>query len=669
MGIFANTPTTEENQRLYLKDYAHYVFENKLDDFVSTYLLNVHYFEIPLIQHFSHLTEEQLLASAKQNIVQLLKGLESGVAIDDVEKNLNNWKDNRIPNLPREVISLKDITLIYSAQKISFQSFIPYYTSDVSVATSVIYEIELFYKQVQEMGLQMLEFIRNEDYEKRLESEEKYRNLFDNATDLIHIADPEGRILYVNNAWSSTLGYKPDELKGEFIFKFIKHEQVDNFVNVRKKTVYGDSTVHIRTNFIKKNGEEITVEGSISYKYNKDKSGYTTAILHDVTSKLKQEKQIQFYIEQLADREKNLRDIIEHAPDGVIVIDKESTIILWNPKSEEIFGWTKEEATGKKITDIIVPPYLRQAHKNGVNRFLLSKEAIILNNTVEVPAVHKEGHQFYISLTISHTTQNEKDLFIAFLRDITDQKKNELELENKRKQLERSNNELEQYAWLTSHDLKEPLRKILTFSHALINKDDKNFINEKSDNYIQKIHASAGRMKSLIDAVLSYSNVISDHDLFVPTNLNDIVDSVIEDLEISITSKKAIVERENLPVIEAIPVQMTQLFQNILINSLKYSQPNVPPAIKITCQKEKEGFAISIKDNGIGFEEAYADKIFQIFQRLHHRSSEGTGIGLALCKKITDSHGGHIYAKSKIGKGATFTIYLPEKHVANFPIV
>ncbi|MGI8636741.1 MAG: PAS domain-containing sensor histidine kinase, partial [Segetibacter sp.] len=635
------TANIEEHERLYLKDYANFVVKNKLEDFVSVYLINIYSFQIPLLQFFSHLSHQQLLASARNTITNLLRGIESGSAIEDVEKDLIRWKDNSLPSIPRESVSLKDITLIYSAQKISFQSFIPYYTSDVSVASRVIYEIELFYKQVQEMGLQMLDLIRKEDYEKRFESEDKYRSLFDNATDLIHIADREGHILYVNNAWSSTLGYKLDELKGKYIFDFIAREETENFKKQRQKIIDEKQTsVNLRTGFIKKNGEEITVEGSISYRYNKDNSDYTAALLHDVTSKLYQEKQIQFYIDQLADREKNLRDIIENAPDGVIVIDKESSIILWNPKSEEIFGWKKEEATGRKITEIIVPPGLRQAHQDGMKRFLFTKEATILNKTIQVPAIHKNGNEFYISLTVSHSPQNGKDLFIAFLRDITDQKKNELELENKRKQLEKSNQELEQYAWLTSHDLKEPLRKILTFSDALMKKDDGNFITQQSDNYIKKIHASAGRMKSLIEAVLSYSNVVSEQDLFVHTNLNDVINGVIEDLEISITIKKATIERENLPVVEAIPVQMTQLFQNIISNSLKYSKPHVPPTIKISCQKEKEGFTIFIKDNGIGFEEIYADKIFHVFQRLHSKSYEGTGIGLALCKKIADTHRG-----------------------------
>jgi PAS domain S-box-containing protein len=650
-------------ESLYLKDYANYVFKNKLEDFVSAYFMSIHSFNIPLLQFFSHLSDQQLLATAREGIIKLLTGIESGNAIEDVKENLRHWKENLIPNIPMDAIELKDITLIYAAQKISLQSFLPYYTTDVAVATQVISEIELYYKKVQDMALGMLDLIRNEEYKKRLESEEKYRYLFDNASDLIHIADPDGRILYVNNAWSETLGYEAEELKGKVIFDFIKPGEGERFKKIRNKIVEEkQSSVYVLLTFLKSNGEEVTVEGSISSKHKGDAVEYTTALLHDITTKLKQEKQIQFYVERLADSEKNLRDIIENAPDGVIVIDKENTIILWNPKSEEVFGWKKEEAIGKKLTEIIVPPALRDAHTNGVNRFVITKEARILNRTVEVPALHKSGHQFYISLTVSHSTQNGNDFFIAFLRDISNQKKNEIELENKRHQLEKSNKELEQYAWLTSHDLKEPLRKILTFSDALI-KMNGNGLNDHANNYVRKIHSSAGRMKSLIEAVLAYSNVATDHELFVETDLNEILNGVLEDLEITITSRDAIIDFVRLPTIEAIPIQMTQLFQNLISNSIKYTEPGKRPEIKIRCQAKSNGYEMLIKDNGIGFEKTYTDKIFEVFQRLHNRTYEGTGIGLALCKKIAETHQGRIYAESEVGMGSTFIIYLPEKHV------
>lgn len=649
------------SELIYLKDYSIFIRNSKLEDFVSAYLMNIHSSNIPLLTFFSHITKEELLVTARQGIVRLLTGIESGRAIEEVKQNLDNWKNNGISGIPREAISLKDITLIYSAQKLSFQSFLPYYTADVSVAAGVINEIELYYKQVQHLALDMLETIQQEEQEKRQESENKYRDLFDNATDLIQIVSPDGTILYVNNTWLNTLGYMPKDIEGKLIFDFIKESEINKYKKYRLKIIEGEKIAEsIRTRYIKKNGENITIEGSINCKYKNGKAEYTRGIFHDISQKLEQEEKIKFYIDQLAEREENLRDIIENAPDGIIVINKDDQIILWNPKAEYIFGWKKEEVLYKIMSDIIVPPAYRKPHSDSMKRFLLTREAHILNKTIEVTALHKNGSEFYISLTVSHSKQAGKDIFIAFLRDVTEQKKNDIELENKRKQLEKSNQELQQYTWLTSHDLKEPLRKILTFSDALVKKYKKD-IPDDAFTYLHKIHSAANRMNGLIEAVLLYSNVTADEHLFEETNLNTIIREVIDDLEILITSKNAIINYPALPVIKAIPVQMRQLFQNLISNAIKYSKPNERPEINISYKKEKDGFTFWVKDNGIGFEEIYAGKIFQVFQRLQTtKTYEGTGIGLALCKKIAEAHKGTIHAESEAGIGSAFVIYLPD---------
>ncbi|MDB5249529.1 MAG: sensor histidine kinase [Segetibacter sp.] len=658
-----NTSNTDLPQMLYLKDYASLIKEKKLEDFVSAYLMNLYAFNVPLLQFFSHLKKEDLVITARQGILRLLTGIENDSAIEEVKKTLDNWKQNNLPGIPREAISLKDITLIYAAQKISFQSLLPYYTSDVSVATQVIQEIELYYKQVQEMALQMLESIRDEEQEQRIETEEKYRDLFDSASDLIQIVAPDGKILYVNHSWRTSVGYAPSELEGRYIYDFIKESEKIYFKSYREKILNGETvSSRIRTSYVKKNGEEIVLEGSIDCKYKNGRPQYTRSVFRDITQRLQQEERMKYYIEQLAEREGNLRDIIENAPDGVIVIDKDNNILLWNPKCEQIFGWKKEEVTGQKMTGIIVPVALRDAHVAGMKRFLNTREPHILNKTIEVPALHKSGAEFYISLTVSHSIQVGNDVFIAFLRDITEQKKNQQELENKRKQLEKSYQQLEQYTWLTSHDLKEPLRKILTFSDALLKNREK--IDEKTNTLLEKIHSSASRMSRLIEAVLLYSNVASDHSLFVQTDLNKIVHEVLEDLEIMIGSRNAKVYFIDLPVIDAIPVQMRQLFQNLISNAVKYSSADQIPEIHIECESTQNGYIISVSDNGIGFEKIYAEKVFQVFQRLlSNKMYEGTGIGLALCKKITEAHNGTIYAESEPGKGSTFIIYLPSKHV------
>jgi two-component system sensor kinase FixL len=648
---------------IYLEDYAAFVRNNKLEDFVSIELRNIHSFNIPLMQFFTHLTEDELRATLRKSLLKLLEAIENGTAINQVKVSLENWKNNGITGVPREAISLRDITLIYSAQKLSLQAFIPDFTTEVSIAANLINEIELYYKQVQELTLQMLEAIQQEEYEKRLESDEKYKDLFDNANDLIQLTSPDGEILYVNKAWTETTGYNTEELKGRSILDFLKESERKYYKDYRERIIAGEKIKdNLKTVYITKSGEEINVEGYLSCKYKDGKPQYTMGILRNVTDKISQEKKINFYINQLAEREAYLSHVIESAPDAVIVIDSENTIQLWNPKAEEIFGWKEEEVKGMQLSEIIFPASFREKHYNEMKRYLATQKSSIINKTIELTAIHKNRNEFYISLTLSHAVQEGKDIFISFIRDITQQKKIALELENKRKQLEKSNQELEQFAWLTSHDLKEPLRKILTFSDALIKKHNDNDP-ATSLNYLKKIHRSANRMNELIEAVLLYSNVATDKDLFSEVNLNEVVRDVLEDLELVITSKNAVIEIDPLPVVHAIPIQMRQLFQNLISNAIKYSKPEEAPHVHINSTDIGEHFKITVKDNGIGFQNVYAEKIFQVFQRLlTNKIYEGTGIGLALCKKIIEAHNGTIHAESEEGVGSHFIVHLPKRH-------
>lgn len=245
------------------------------------------------------------------------------------------------------------------------------------------------------------------------------------------------------------------------------------------------------------------------------------------------------------------------------------------------------------------------------------------------------------------------------------------ELRRTNSELETSNNELMQFASVASHDLQEPLRKIHIFSNMI----KERYLKEAESgavDYINRIIKSSSRATRLINDLLSFSR-LSSESLFKKTDLNEIVEEVLGDIELAILEKKAKIEMDKLPVIDAVPGQMRQIFQNILTNALKFSKENVPPHVQIRCdlidslkfdgaQKTQDGnyCRISIKDNGIGFDPQYAAKVFTIFQRLHPREKyEGTGIGLAIAKKIIEKHNGIITAQSKEGEGAEFVMVLP----------
>jgi light-regulated signal transduction histidine kinase (bacteriophytochrome) len=237
-------------------------------------------------------------------------------------------------------------------------------------------------------------------------------------------------------------------------------------------------------------------------------------------------------------------------------------------------------------------------------------------------------------------------------------------LEQRAKELGRSNEELEQFASIASHDLKEPLRKVQTLTE-LLNVKEADRLSDEGRDYLSRTSAAGERMQQLIDDLLKFSRVATQGQPFQQVDLRDIVDRVVSDLEAQIERTGASVEVDELPTVAADPLQMRQLFQNLISNALKFHRQDVPPEVRISGQTRGRFAEIEVSDNGIGFEAKYEAKIFRVFERLHGRGAyPGTGIGLALCRKIVDRHGGTISAESVPDQGSTFTVTLPIKQAA-----
>ena len=244
-------------------------------------------------------------------------------------------------------------------------------------------------------------------------------------------------------------------------------------------------------------------------------------------------------------------------------------------------------------------------------------------------------------------------------------------------ELSRSNQELEQFAYVASHDLQEPLRKIMMFTERLKSKLGA-AVNGDAESFMKRIESSASNMRILIDNLLELSRANRSAHAYSPVHLHTLAQEVLGDLELRIEeTKSSIVIPQTLPVIEGVPSELKQLFTNLLSNALKFTKPNVPANVTLVCTKldatealclnlptEKSYFKVDFFDNGIGFDQQQADRIFQAFQRLHGRSEyPGSGIGLAICKKIAENHHGIIFAESVPGDGSTFTVILPEKQL------
>src|SRR5687767_8379682 len=294
-----------------------------------------------------------------------------------------------------------------------------------------------------------------------LSDEESYRDLFDNAHDCIQLVSLDGKILFVNQSWLITMGYELHEIEGQLIFDFIHEDDRSSYIAYRTEILKGsipDRGLVVR--YQNKNSEILYLEGFLSLRQIDGRPVCLRGIFRDITARLENEVRLQ-------EREQNWEQLLIHAPDAVIVIDSDSRIQFWNPAAEKLFGWTVTEVMHKPLAEFIIPEQYRNAHHQGMTRFIATGETHVLNKTIEITALNKAREEFYISLTISTTTLNGKRAFISFIRDIRQRKKNEAALEKQRQQLEISNRQLEQFAHVASHDMKEPVRKIMLFTERL----------------------------------------------------------------------------------------------------------------------------------------------------------------------------------------------------------
>ncbi len=490
-------------------------------------------------------------------------------------------------------------------------------------------------------------------------NDDSYKDLFDNASDLIHFINLENKILYVNPSWLKILGYTMEEIQYHSIYDLVQEEDRDRFFQYREAIIKGKESSEITVGMITKNGEIAYLEGGISLRKVNGQPSYTRGIFHNITSKIESDK-------KLRESEQNLQQLLIHAPDAVVVIDEQSNILYWNPKAEQMFGWKAELVIGTSLSDKIVPERFRKAHEAGMRRFLATGVPHVINNTVDIAAINSSGFEFSVELNISTTQQNGKQAFIAFIRDTSEKKKNQLELEKRSLQLEKSNQQLQQFAHAASHDMKEPVRKILLYMDR-VRRDGK--IEVEPNGYLDKIDNAAHRLWRIVEGFLNYATVENFSESFMPVDLQVLLKNIESDLELVITEKKARIIYHPFPLFPAIPFLIYQLMYNLVANALKFSREGVTPEVAINAHlvnlpgangEQLKYIEIRVKDNGIGFSAEEGNKLFNTFTRLNApHEYEGSGFGLSLCRNIVERHKGSITAHGFPGEGAVFTILLP----------
>ncbi len=371
--------------------------------------------------------------------------------------------------------------------------------------------------------------------------------------------------------------------------------------------------------------------------------------------------------ESIRSSEERRELIMNAALDAIICIDKKGNVTFWNPQAENIFGWKEVEVMGSPLSKIIIPQKYQKGHEDGMTNYNKTGIGPALNVLLQLSALRKNGEEFPIELTVLPIEQDGEKFFCAFVRDITERKLSETRLlelnsnlQKQTLQLEGINKELEQFAYVASHDLQEPLRMVTSFITQLEKKYE-NILDETGRKYIFYAVDGAKRMRQIILDLLEFSRIGKIDELKESIDLTEIVNEIKILYSSKINEQKATIVYDKLPVITSYKSPVRQVFQNLLSNALKYCKENIPCKIKIATTETDVHWQFAITDNGIGINKDYFDKIFIIFQRLHTKDIySGTGLGLAVTKKIVENLNGKIWVDSVEGEGSVFYFTIPK---------
>jgi PAS domain S-box-containing protein len=343
------------------------------------------------------------------------------------------------------------------------------------------------------------------------------------------------------------------------------------------------------------------------------------------------------------------RAVVESAPSGMVMIDRAGTITLVNRETERLFGYAREEILGQPI-ERLVPERFRRGHPAFRTKFFADPQTRAMGAGRELYGLRKDGAEIPVEIGLNPIKTGEGSFVLASIIDITERRRSEDELR-------RSNAELEQFAYVASHDLQEPLRMVANYTELLAQRYAGQ-IDERADKYIRYASDGARRMQRLVADLLAYSRVGSQGKPLVPVEADQVLQAVTHALQRLLRESGGLVESDPLPRVQADEGQLHQLLQNLISNAIKF-RSQAPPRVRITAQPQGQRWLFQVSDNGIGIDMQYAQRVFQMFQRLHELGRyEGSGIGLAIAKRIVERHGGTIWIDSAPGQGSTVSFTL-----------
>jgi len=478
------------------------------------------------------------------------------------------------------------------------------------------------------------------------EGERRFRTLANNIPQLAWMADERGSIFWFNDRWFDYTGSTLKEMAG---WGWQKLNHPDHGQRVVDKITKCFQTGEIWEDTFPLRGRD---------------GNYRLFLSRAVPIRDPQGRIMRWFgtntdISESKESGAKYRGLLEAAPDAMVVVNQGGEIVLLNVQAEKQFGYRRDELVGQKVKNIIPEGFAERLIADGT-RTAAEALAQQIGTGIELVARRKDGSEFSIELMLSPLESAEGILVTAAVRDITARKKAESQLLNKVEELNRSNEELGQFAYIASHDLQEPLRMVASYTQ-LLSRRYKGKLDADADAFISFAVDGANRMQRLIQDLLSYSRVGTKGQEMLEISCEGALDSALVNLRGAVEASGALVTHDTLPTVLADETQLVQLFQNLVGNAIKYQNSGIPRIHISAAKNGGKKWVISVKDNGLGIDPQYFEKIFGMFQRLHKREEfAGTGIGLAICKKIVERHGGSISVESQPGQGSTFRFALAE---------
>lgn len=479
-----------------------------------------------------------------------------------------------------------------------------------------------------------------DEIKERKQTEEQIRTIFEAAPDAIIVIDRNAAILNWNIMATQLFGWNAEEIAGQGLINTIIPQKYQSFFEEGLQHFLRTGETHvlnktIELKAVKKNKSEFDVAIRIAAVQSKEQYLFV-AFLRDITEQKKAEAKF--------------KGLLESAPDAMIITDDKGTVVLVNQQAVSMFGYDKNEITGKKV-EMLVPEELKQLHSQNREGYYHDPKVREMGAGLELHAVHKNGTKFPVEISLSPLHTADGLLVAAAVRDITERKRSEealLEL----------NKELESFTYSVSHDLRSPLRIIDGYADILVT-DYSSVIDEDGHRFLEVIKHNAQRMGQLIDDLLNLSRAGRKELSVFKVNMNDLVQTVIDE-QLLFTRSTASIHSKKLEPAVCDSNLVKQVWQNLINNAIKYSSKTAKPVVHIESERKDHEIIYSVSDNGAGFDMKYSDKLFGVFQRLHKATEfSGTGVGLALVKRIIAKHGGRVWAESIAGKGATFYFSLP----------